>query len=115
MKTREQRRAEAQETVLAWLEQAPHKKVGWDTLPADLREKFEPYLEEMSCKPEVRMRETMRTLAASVGLRWSTVSPAGHPYQARLDGQLFNGRERVASSNSKPEIQSKSEARCLIW
>ncbi len=96
MKTRDERRQEAQSTVLALLEELLHQKVDWDKLPADLRAKFEPYLEEMSAKPEVRMRKTMDSLAASLGLKWRADSPSGHPYQARLDGQLFDGRERIA-------------------
>ncbi len=96
MRTPEERRSDAQDTILAWLEPVLHKKVDWDSLPDDFRSRFEPYLEEMSHKPETRMRETMEAIAANVKLRWTPHSPPGHPYDAQLDGQLFNGSERIA-------------------
>jgi hypothetical protein len=96
MRTREERRSDAQHTILAWLEPLLHKKVDWNSLPDDFKSRFEPYLEEMSQKPEVRMRKTMEAVASSARLRWTPASPPGHPYDAQLDGQLFHGRERIA-------------------
>ena len=96
MKTSDERRLRAQRRVLAWLEQISGKKLDWNTLPQELKSKFEPYLEEYSQKPEVRMRKTMETVAADANLKWTSECPTDHPYNARLDGQLLAGRERVA-------------------
>ena len=85
MATPNERRLRAQRTVLAWIEPLVHKKVEWDSLPAEIKLKFEPYLEEMSCKPEIRMRKTMETIATTLKLRWRTDSPPDHLYDARLD------------------------------
>jgi hypothetical protein len=38
----------------------------------------------------------MRTICETLHLRWSNVSPADHPYQAELDGQIFKGDVRLA-------------------
>jgi hypothetical protein len=95
MRTQEERRSPAQGTVLAWVEQLLHKKVKWESLPADAKLKFEPYLEERSCKPEVRMRKTMETVAATLKMRWSTDSPSGHPYEVKgFDHRCINRRDR---------------------
>ncbi len=96
MRPAEERRSSAQRRVLAWLEQLSGKKLDWDTLPEEIKSRFASYLEEFSQKPEKRMRKTMGTVAASVKLRWTPDSPCSHPYNARLDGQLFDGRDRVA-------------------
>jgi hypothetical protein len=90
------RSSRAQATALALLEQLSGKKLDWDDLSEEIKSKFGPYLEESSQKPETRMRETMEAIAANANLRWSADSPGGHPYAARLDGQLFNGRDRIA-------------------
>jgi hypothetical protein len=96
MRSTEERRFRAQARVLAWLEQIAGRKFDWNTLPEEVKSKFEPFLEEFSYKPELRMRKTMEAVAANAKLRWTPNSPPNHPYEAVLDGQLFNGRERIA-------------------
>ena len=96
MKSTEEKRARAQRTVLTALETLVGKKLEWDTLPEDVKSKLEPSVEEFSQKPELRMRKSMETVAAKVGLRWTSDWPSDHPYESHLDGQLFAGKERVA-------------------
>jgi hypothetical protein len=38
----------------------------------------------------------MTIAAETLGLRWTSDSPPGHPYGAQLDGQLFKGGARLA-------------------
>jgi hypothetical protein len=54
MKSSEERRSRAQGTALAWLEQLSGKRLDWNTLPEEIKSRFEPYLEELSQKPETR-------------------------------------------------------------
>lgn len=96
MRQPEERRSHAQHRILGLLEQISHKKLDWDTLPEEIKSIFESYLEEISQKPETRMRKTMDAVATRAKLRWTPDSPPNHPYGALLDGQLFNGRECVA-------------------
>lgn len=102
MDSSDERRLRAQNKVIAYLEQMCHQKripyqkpLDWNTLPQGVKSIFEPFIEEFSQKPELRMRQTMKDIAARVNLRWTTHSPK-HPYGARLDGQLFAGRDCVA-------------------
>jgi len=96
MESPRDRRARAQSRILRALEQLAGKKLDWETLPDDLGAKLESIVEDFSQKPERRMRSTMSTVAENLRLRWSADSPSGHPYDARLDGQLYAGRNRLA-------------------
>jgi hypothetical protein len=60
--------------------------------PAQLRKP----IEEASEEPENRMRRTMKDIAEALHLSWSDEFPTDHPYEAELDGQIFNGNKRVA-------------------
>jgi hypothetical protein len=96
MRFPDDRRARAQEAILRVLEKHTGKKINWDNLPADFKRNLEPYVEDLSQKPELRMQNTMNSLAERLRLRWSSDSPSGHPYDARLDSQLLAGSDRLA-------------------
>jgi len=53
-------------------------------------------IEEASEEPEDRMRRTMKDISEALHLSWSDEFPTDHPYEAELDGQIFNGNKRVA-------------------
>jgi hypothetical protein len=53
-------------------------------------------IEEACKEPEKRMRKTVSNVCEILHLRWSSEFPIDHPYQARLDGQIFTGNKRLA-------------------
>jgi hypothetical protein len=96
MRLPDDRRARTQERILRVLEKHTGKKIDWDNLPEDFKRNLEPYVGDLSQKPELRMQNTMNSLAVRLRLRWSSDPPSGHPYDARLDGQLLAGSDRLA-------------------
>jgi hypothetical protein len=95
--TREEQRKQLRlQEIVEWLEAKSGEKIDLNSLSADLRKQIDQLASKDTEEPQKRMRGTMAEAAKAIGLRWSEDHPADHPYGAELDGQIFNGKTRIA-------------------